>query len=113
LNTKEKQFLEHLVQILQGRDTGTGIRNGKGNDTGHSDDNDDRNRIGAIEEALLTDRELEVLQVLVTGATNKQIAETLCISVATVKTHIIHIYTKLEVSNRVEALEKARSLKLC
>lgn len=60
----------------------------------------------------LSNRELEVLQVMVTGTTNREIAERLCISVATVKTHIIHIYTKLHVSNRMEAIEKARSMEL-
>ncbi len=43
------------------------------------------------------------LKELATGATNKEIAEMLCISVATVKTYIINIYSKLGVSNRVEA----------
>lgn len=55
---------------------------------------------------VLSEREKEILTVLATGASNKEIGETLCISVATVKTHIINIYSKLGVSNRVEAAEK-------
>ncbi|MGR5861893.1 response regulator transcription factor [Bacillus pacificus] len=55
----------------------------------------------------MSQRELEVLKVLSTGAKNKEIAERLCISISTVKTHIINIYAKLEVSNRVEAINKA------
>ncbi|EJR55650.1 hypothetical protein IIM_00742 [Bacillus cereus VD107] len=55
----------------------------------------------------LSQRELEVLKVLSTGAKNKEIAERLCISISTVKTHIINIYSKLGVSNRVEAINKA------
>ncbi|WP_459501532.1 response regulator transcription factor [Bacillus sp. C1] len=56
---------------------------------------------------VLSQRELEVLIVLATGATNKEIGEKLFISISTVKTHIINIYTKLQVSNRVEAIKKA------
>ncbi|MDR4186079.1 DNA-binding response regulator [Bacillus pseudomycoides] len=56
---------------------------------------------------MLSQRELEVLIVLATGATNKEIGKKLFISISTVKTHIINIYTKLQVSNRVEAIKKA------
>ncbi|CAI8698799.1 Helix-turn-helix transcriptional regulator [Bacillus pseudomycoides] len=48
-----------------------------------------------------------MLIVLATGATNKEIGKKLFISISTVKTHIINIYTKLQVSNRVEAIKKA------
>lgn len=61
-------------------------------------------------EEILSDREKEVLEVLATGASNKEIGKNLCISVSTVKTHIINIYSKLGVSNRVEVVEKAREL---
>lgn len=60
------------------------------------------------EQKVLSRREEEVIKELCTGASNKEIGERLCISVATVKTHIINIYSKLEVSSRVEAIEKAR-----
>ncbi|GIP33195.1 LuxR C-terminal-related transcriptional regulator [Paenibacillus sp. J2TS4] len=63
-------------------------------------------------EESLSERELEVLRVLSTGLSNKEIGERLCISVATVKTHIIKIYAKLHVSNRMEAVEKGRQLGL-
>ncbi|MED1476902.1 helix-turn-helix transcriptional regulator [Bacillus pseudomycoides] len=56
---------------------------------------------------MLSQRELEVLIVLATGATIKEIGKKLFISISTVKTHIINIYTKLQVSNRVEAIKKA------
>lgn len=58
----------------------------------------------------LSKRETEVLHVLAQGATNKHIAETLHISVATVKTHIVNMYEKLGVNNRVEAVQKAKTL---
>ncbi|MDP4182953.1 MAG: LuxR C-terminal-related transcriptional regulator, partial [Bacillota bacterium] len=61
---------------------------------------------------ILSERELEVLNELATGASNKEIGERLCISVSTVKTHIINIYSKLQVGSRVEAVEKARKLEI-
>ncbi|WP_187119720.1 LuxR C-terminal-related transcriptional regulator [Numidum massiliense] len=59
---------------------------------------------------LLSQREMEVMQVLATGASNREIGEQLYISLATVKSHVINIYSKLHVSNRVEAVEKARQM---
>lgn len=56
----------------------------------------------------LSDRELEVLKELTTGIPNKEIAEHLCISIATVKSHIVSIYSKLEVNSRIAAIEEAR-----
>ena len=51
----------------------------------------------------LTDRELEVLHLLAQGASNPQIAEELVITVNTVKSHISHILTKLQLENRTQA----------
>jgi DNA-binding NarL/FixJ family response regulator len=48
----------------------------------------------------LTERELEVLQLLAAGLTKKQIADRLFISASTVHTHTVHIYGKCEVSTR-------------
>jgi DNA-binding NarL/FixJ family response regulator len=61
---------------------------------------------------LLSDRELEVLDCLVDGLTTQQIAGRLYISENTVKTHVRHIFEKLEVSNRAEAVGKAMHLGL-
>jgi DNA-binding NarL/FixJ family response regulator len=61
---------------------------------------------------LLSDRELEVLGCLVDGATTMQIAARLFISENTVKTHVRHIFEKLEVSNRAEAVGKALQMGL-
>lgn len=55
----------------------------------------------------LSDREVDVLNCLVDGFTTNQIAARLFISENTVKTHIRHIFEKLEVSNRAEAVGKA------
>lgn len=59
------------------------------------------------EEIPLTDRELEVLQLLVAGATNRAIGAKLHISVHTVKNHVHHILDKLNVETRRQAAELA------
>jgi DNA-binding NarL/FixJ family response regulator len=52
----------------------------------------------------LTDREQEILACASAGRSNKGIADQLCVSVDTVKTHLHHIYQKLSVGGRVEAI---------
>lgn len=52
----------------------------------------------------LTAREQEVLSVLTKGLTNKEIADTLCISEKTVKTHMNNIFKKLNVTRRLQAI---------
>lgn len=59
-------------------------------------------------EALLSRREYEVLQQLALGRKYAEIAATLYISHPTVKTHIRHIYEKLAVRNKVEAISRLR-----
>lgn len=56
----------------------------------------------------LTDREQEVLRLLETGASNPQIAKTLFVTEATVKTHLVHIFAKLGVDSRSRAVAVAR-----
>lgn len=60
-------------------------------------------------EERLSARETELLEHLSKGGTNKLIAEQLHISPFTVKRHIENIYKKLDASNRVQLVEKARS----
>lgn len=61
---------------------------------------------------LLSERELEVLGCLVDGLTTQQISSSLFISENTVKTHVRHIFEKLEVSNRAKAVGKALQMGL-
>ena len=60
----------------------------------------------------LTEREREVLHLVVQGNSNQQIAEALVISIATVKAHISNILSKLQVSSRAEAIAYALKHKL-
>lgn len=60
----------------------------------------------------LSDRELEVLQLMATGASNQDIAESLVIAVNTVKRHARNIFDKLGVENRTQAVARARTLGL-
>jgi predicted ATPase/DNA-binding CsgD family transcriptional regulator len=60
----------------------------------------------------LSERELEVLQLIAAGLSNSEIAERLFVGVSTVKTHINHIYSKLSVTNRTQALVRATEWKL-
>ncbi|GHO62275.1 hypothetical protein KSC_011670 [Ktedonobacter sp. SOSP1-52] len=60
----------------------------------------------------LSSQEARVLRLLVAGRSNPEIANELVVSINTVKTQLQSIYRKLNVSNRVEASEAARQLKL-
>lgn len=52
----------------------------------------------------LSDREKEILQLIAKGVSNSEAARLLNVSKATIRTHLEHIYRKLEVTNRVEAV---------
>ncbi len=60
----------------------------------------------------LGERELEVLRMIAEGRSNQEISERLVITLGTVKAHISHIYTKLDVSSRTQAVNKADQLHL-
>ena len=60
----------------------------------------------------VTERELEVLRLVASGASNKEIAAKLFLSLDTVKSHLKHVYNKLGVHSRAQALARARELEL-
>jgi LuxR family maltose regulon positive regulatory protein len=60
----------------------------------------------------LSARESEVLRLMAEGAANQEIAETLVVSIHTVKTHVAHILAKLQAANRTQAVARARELRL-
>ncbi|HEY94473.1 MAG TPA: hypothetical protein G4O15_05995, partial [Dehalococcoidia bacterium] len=61
---------------------------------------------------ILSKRELEVLQLVAKGLSNQQIAERLTIGLSTAKTHVYHIFDKLDAKDRLQAVTVARELKL-
>lgn len=60
----------------------------------------------------ITDRELEVMELLAEGYSNQQIADRLYISIHTVKSHVSNLLSKLGVNRRTQAINKAKSLRL-
>lgn len=60
----------------------------------------------------LSDREFDILRLVYQGITNSQIAETVFISLNTVKTHLKNIHLKLDANTRLEVINKLRSLML-
>lgn len=61
-----------------------------------------------IEKLSISKRELEVLQLIAEGLSNKEIAEKLFVSLNTVKTHSSKVFEKLDVKRRTQAVEKAK-----
>ena len=64
------------------------------------------------EEISLTTREVEVLEQLSKGLKYNAIAENLFLSPGTIRKHVENIYTKLQVHNKLEAIQKAKNNKL-
>jgi LuxR family maltose regulon positive regulatory protein len=58
----------------------------------------------------LSEREIEVLQLIAEGLTNREIASRLFLSLNTVKAHTRNIYGKLDIHNRTQAVTRARAL---
>ncbi len=84
LNDREKVFLQTVIHTCSDHPASSG------------------------KEQLLSARELDVLAALALGITNREIGERLCISQATVKTHVLSIFGKLGVSSRLMAVEEGR-----
>ncbi len=60
----------------------------------------------------LSNREIEVLQLMAAGFSNQEIADQLFVSVNTIKTHSSNVFEKLDVKRRTQAVEKAKQLRL-
>lgn len=63
-----------------------------------------------ITELGLTEREMEILELIAKGHSNQEIAGKLFISISTVKTHCSNIFSKLDVKRRTQAIQKAKEL---
>jgi two-component system, NarL family, response regulator LiaR len=66
----------------------------------------------AIESSGLTQRELEVLQLMAKGLSNNEIADQLHLSLHTIKSHSSKLFDKLQVKRRTQAVEVAKSLNI-
>lgn len=66
----------------------------------------------ALEKLKLSNREYEVLQLLIRGYSNAEIANDLYLSLSTVKTHVSNLLSKMDVKSRTQAIEKAKRLKI-
>ncbi len=60
----------------------------------------------------ISKRELEVLSLIASGKSNREIADQLFVSVPTIKTHIANLFEKLEARRRTQVIEKAKRLRL-
>lgn len=60
----------------------------------------------------LSEREHNVLKFVAAGLATEDVAQALVISLGTVRTHLKHIYGKLDAHNRVQAVERAQALNL-
>jgi NarL family two-component system response regulator LiaR len=60
----------------------------------------------------ISKRELQVLKLMAEGKSNQEIADTLFVSLATVKTHAANLFEKLEAKRRTQAIENAKRLQL-
>ena len=65
-----------------------------------------------VKDVDLSTREYEVLQLVTQGLSNAEIAEKLCLSLSTVKTHVSTLFVKMEVRSRTQAVEKANRLRI-
>ena len=90
------RFLANILEARGESGNGAGINNGK-SANGHDK---------------LTGRELEILTLMAHGNKNREIAEKTFVSLDTVKTHIKHIFEKLHVETRVQAIRRAQELNI-
>ena len=68
--------------------------------------------VAELQKLGLSRRETEVLQLVSKGYSNAEIAETLCLSLSTVKTHVSGLLLKMDVKSRAQAIEMAKRLRL-
>jgi LuxR family maltose regulon positive regulatory protein len=71
-----------------------------------------KHKSSTVDEQTLSDRELEVLRLLATGESYKEVGQNLFLSLNTVQFHVKSIYRKLTVNKRGHAILKAREMNL-
>ena len=98
-STLSPSVLDRVIEVAAGRGGGAGQGAGPGDGAG----GDAAAVVGEVERfERLTEREAEVARAVARGLTNAQVAADLFITLATVKTHVGHVYEKLEVEGRVD-----------
>ena len=65
-----------------------------------------------LESLQLTKREYQILQLIVQGYNNAEIASKLFLSLSTIKTHVSNLYTKMNVKNRYKAIVMAKKMEM-
>lgn len=104
-NLEPQQLYKMLDGLRQGEAAISGVMASKILQEFRQPEQSHRDQTEAVDE--LTSREIEVLDQVVTGATNKEIADTLHITENTVKIHLRNILEKLQVQNRIQAAVRA------
>ncbi len=95
----EPAYARKLLDIIEAEDSQRRVRNGE-------------NPVSPPTTGTLSKRELEVLRLVAEGLSNQEIADRLMVSLNTAKTHVYRAFGKLEAGDRVQALQRARELKL-
>jgi len=104
-STLSPSVLDRVIEVAAGRGGGAGQGAGQGTGPGSGSDAGGAAAavVGEVERfERLTEREAEVARAVARGLTNAQVAADLFITLATVKTHVGHVYEKLEVEGRVD-----------
>jgi len=94
-------------KVLKAASHGAGAVNQVDKPLEKSESKDAKDGGSAANPFALSQREMEVLQLLVEGLSNQEIADKLCLGTETIKTHMRHIMRKLSVSDRTQAAIKA------
>jgi len=94
-------------KVLKAASHGAGSANQVDKPLEKSESKDAKDGGSAPNPFALSQREMEVLQLLVEGLSNQEIADKLCLGTETIKTHMRHIMRKLSVSDRTQAAIKA------
>jgi LuxR family transcriptional regulator, maltose regulon positive regulatory protein len=100
---------DYVERIIEAIDTSRGVGSHQQETTVLSD-----RSVQGVRDGLetLSERELEVLRLMASGASNQALANQLFVTVGTIKSHVNHILSKLAVHSRLEAVARARELGL-
>ncbi len=103
----------YLLKPFNGNDLMTSLEIAIFNHLQHNQSTKQKPELSDLNQVLpiaLSQREFEMLSLLQTGKTNREIANSLFISVNTVKTHLLNLFEKLDVHNRTQALFRIKEL---